>query len=241
MSFRLPMHHIREPTGDLFMHIRLAAITALLALAACDAPKAAAPAATEPPVADAPEAPDPAAATPSAKSCGDIAALAAAMAEPEPFASLRTGKVKLGDRELDENFTTAAAPAGATCTMGRTDGFVPDSGPLYVVNCTVFSSGMLDREETAVQAKAAFDAARNDLTRCLPKGWTSRDGSKLEPDSTEAMIFESAEDAKRAMDASFYAYPVELKKEWSEGDRGAGPGWRVTLNFQKDTPKAAAQ
>jgi|GEM_PF-1811944 len=223
------------------MRICLAAGAALLALAACDGAKPAAPAIETPSAPDAltPEI-EASAVTPTAKSCEDIAALAAAMSEPEPFASLRTGKVKLGDRELDDSFTTAAAPAGAACKLGVMDGFDPAGGKLYVVNCTIFSSGMLDREENAEKAKAAFAAARNDLTRCLPTGWTSRDGSKVEIDAPETMIFESAEDAKRAMDASFYAYPVELKKEWSEGDRSAGPGWRVTLNFQKDTPKAEA-
>ncbi len=217
------------------MRIRLAASLAALALVACDGAKPAAPAAETPPPAPVAEV-EPSAVTPSAKSCEDIAALAAAMAEPEPFASLRTAKFKLGDRELDDTFTTAAAPAGATCKLAVMDGFDPKGGKLYVANCALFSSGMLDREDNAELAKAVFDAARNDLTRCLPQGWTSRDGSKVEADTTETMIFESAEDAKRAMDASFYAYPVELKKEWSEGDRVQGAGWRVTLNFQKDTP-----
>ena len=220
------------------MRILLAASMATLALAACDGAKPeapVAPAAESPTPAPAAEV-EPSAVIPSAKSCADIAALAAAMVEPEPFASLRTGKVKLGDQELDDSFTTTAAPAGATCKLGVMDGFDPAGGKLYVANCALFSSGMLDREDNAELAKAVFDAARNDLTRCLPQGWTSRDGSKVEPDSTETMIFESAEDAKRAMDASFYAYPVELKKEWSEGGRGEGPGWRVALNFQKDTP-----
>lgn len=220
------------------MRLLFAASLATLALAACDGAKPAAPVAETP--ADLMPEVEPSAVIPSAQSCADIAALAAAMSEPEPFASLRTGKVKLGDRELDDSFTTAAAPAGATCKLGVMDGFDPEGGKLYVVNCTVFSSGMLDREENAEKAKAAFAAARNDLTRCLPKDWTSRDGSNTEVDSTETMIFESAEDAKRAMDASFYAYPVELKKEWSDGNRAEGPGWRVTLNFQKDTPKAKA-
>lgn len=226
------------------MRILLAASVAMLALAACDGAKPAEPAAA--PAAPAPDAltpdvtaeVDPASVTPSAKSCADIAALAAAMAEPEPFASLRTGKVKLGDRELDDSFTTATAPAGSTCTMGRMDGFDPQGGSIYVVNCKVFSSGMLDREENAVKAKAAFEAARNDLTKCLPKDWTNRNGSTVEADTTETMIFESPQDVKRAMDASFYSYPVELKKEWFEGGNGEGPGWRVTLNFQKDLPKA---
>ena len=226
------------------MRIRLAASVAMFAFVACDGAKPADPAtgpAAPAPAAQTPAATaevDPATVTPSPKSCADIAALAAAMAEPEPFASLRTGKVKLGDRELDDSFTTAAAPAGSTCTMGKMDGFNPEGGPIYVVNCTVFSSGMLDREENAVKAKAAFEAARNDLTKCLPKDWTTRNGSTIEADTTETMIFESPADVKRAMDASFYSYPVELKKIWSEGGRGEGAGWRVTLTFQKDTPKA---
>ena len=222
------------------MRLLFAASLATLTLAACDGATPAAPV-PETPAALTPEVEvEPSAVTPSAQSCTDIAALAAAMAEPEPFASLRTAKFKLGDRELEDTFTTAAAPAGATCKLAVMDGFDPDleRSKLYVVNCTVFSSGMLDREKNAEKAKAAFAAARNDLTRCLPKDWTSRDGSNTQIDSTETMIFESAADAKRAMDASFYAYPVELKKEWSEGDRAEGPGWRVTLNFQKDTPKA---
>lgn len=214
------------------MRILLAASAAMLALAACDAAKSAPVAG----VADTPKA-EPAAISPAARSCTDIAALAAAMAEPEPFASLRTGNAQLDGQPLSDTFTMAVAPAGAACTTSRTSGYSPDSGLLYVVNCTVFSSGALDRAENAEKAQTAFRAARYDLDKCLP-GWKTRDGSQVEADTTEVMIYESAEDATRAMDASFYVYPVELKKAWSEGGGGASSGWRVTLTFQKDTPKS---
>lgn len=150
---------------------------------------------------------------PGRDSCKDIAALAAAMSEAEPFASLRDGKAKLGDRELEDHFTTAVAPAAATCELGKLAAFDVGGGDVYVANCLVFSSGMLDREANAPKAKAAFDAARADLDRCLPKDWSSRDGSQPDPNATEVMIYESAADAKRSMDASSYLYPVELRKE----------------------------
>lgn len=167
-----------------------------------------------------------------ANSCEDIAKLAAALAEPVPFESLRTGKARLGDRELDDSFTTNAAPAGKPCSLGILEGFGADPGQIFVANCPVFSSGLLDREANAAKAKAAFDTLRTDLEECLPKDWTSRDGSQPDADTTEMMIFESADDTKRAMDASFYTYPVQLKKEWVDG-------WSVTLNFQKDVARSA--
>jgi hypothetical protein len=70
------------------------------------------------------------------------------------------------------------------------------------------------------------------LDACLPADWTSRDGSVNEVDATEAMIYESTADVQRAMTASSYTYPVQLKKAWVED--GAASGWRVTLDFQKE-------
>jgi hypothetical protein len=150
------------------------------------------------------------------------------MNEPEPFASLRS-QAESGDR-----FGTVVSPAAATCTLAKMEPFNPGGGDIHVANCLVFSSGMLDREAAAPKAKQAFDAARADLDRCLPQGWTSRDGSQPDANTTEAMIYESAADTKRSMDASSYLYPVELRKEWSDGGRANAPGWRVTLNFQKE-------
>lgn len=164
-----------------------------------------------------------------------------AMDEVEPMVSLRRGKFKLGEHELDDKFTTDITPAGARCELGVMAGFTSKSGKLYVANCVLFGSGLLDRQVEAEKAKAAFDTARALLESCLPGDWASRDGSQPEPDSTEVMIYESPADAKRAMDASFYAYPVELKKEWSDTLRdGGAPGWRVTLNFQKEGGSASA-
>lgn len=163
-------------------------------------------------------------------SCEDIAKLAAAMSEPVPFASLRTGNVKLGETVVEDTFTTAAAPAGAPCTLAVMDGMSAETARIHVANCPVFSSGLLDREANAEKAKLAFDTLRGDLEKCLPKGWDARDGSQPDADSTEMLIFESPEDAKISMDASFYTYPVQLKKAWDNG-------WKVTLNFQKDGPK----
>lgn len=175
------------------------------------------------------------------RSCKDIAALAAAFSEPEPFASLRTGKAKLGGRELDDSFTTAVAPAGGSCTMGIMEGFGTPPAMMHVVNCQLFASGLNDREANAAKAKAVFEAASRDLATCLPSDWATRDGSQIAVDSTEAMIYESPADVERAMTASFYSYPVELRKEWSGGGvRGQAAGWRVTLNFQKDVPAKAA-
>lgn len=220
------------------MRIILLAGAACFALAACDAPPPA-PAASD--VAQALDADIPAPSLPTARSCEDIAALAAAFDEPTPFASLRTGKFKLGDRELDDKFTTAAAPAAATCEIGVMDGFGPVPGKMHVVNCKLFASGMLDREENALKAKAVFDAAKADLSRCLPADWTSRNGSSKDPEATEAMIYETRADAERSMTASYYVYPIELRKEWADGSSfGQTTGWRVVLNFQKEIPASDA-
>ncbi len=222
------------------MRYLLAAGVSCLLLAACDSGAPADPAAAPAPEAEAlleGESPLLAVDT-SSRSCTDIAALAAAFSEPEPFASLRTGKVKLDGRELDDAFTTAVAPAGASCSMGLMDGPGEPATRIHVVNCQLFSSGMIDREANAAKAKTVFDAAARDMRACLPAEWTARDGSQVAVDSTEVMIYETRADAERAMTASYYTFPVELRKEWSEGSARAQQttGWRVTLNFQKDVP-----
>lgn len=182
-----------------------------------------------------------AATAPAARdSCKDIAALAEAMNETEPFTSLRTGNVMLGDTKLDDSFTTDVAPAGATCKMGKMRGFSDDAGLMYVVNCELFSSGMLDREENEVKAKAAFDAAKAELDKCLPAGWTAREGNNNGIETNVSLIYETAADIERQKTASSYVYPINLSKEWADGSfRGQMPGWKVTLNFQKETPKSA--
>lgn len=208
----------------------LGASIVILLAAGCGPTAEESPAVVEPVAA-----PEAALVTPSRDSCADIGSLAAAMDEPVPFASLRTGKVLLDGREVADAFTSKVAPAGGVCQLGVMEGFTPTSGQLFVANCLVLSSGMLEREANAVKAKAAFDAARNDLEKCLPAGWLQRDGSQPDADSTESIIFESPADAKRSMDASFYAYPVELQKAWVEGGAQT-PGWRVSINFQKEGP-----
>ena len=179
-------------------------------------------------------------ATPAARDgCKDIADLAAALNEPEPFASLRSGNVIQGGEPLDDHFTTDVAPAGASCSMGGMEGFGDNSGMMYVANCQLFSSGSFDREENGVKAQAAYDAAKAELDKCLPAGWTARDGNNNGVETNAALIYETAADTARAETSDFYVYPIELRKEWSEGSgRGQFPGWKVTLNFQKEVPKS---
>ncbi len=179
------------------------------------------------------------AAAPAARdSCKDIAALAAAMSEPEPFASLRTGNIMLGETKVEGSFTTAVAPAGAACKIGTMDGFGQNAGKMHVVNCELFSSGMLDREENGAKAKEIFDKAKAELDRCLPAGWTSRDGGNNGFETNESLIYETAADIERKKTAETYVYPINLSKEWSDGGfRGRTSGWVVALNFQTETPK----
>lgn len=173
----------------------------------------------------------------NARGCMDIAALAAAFEEPEPFASLRAASPGADDDETARAFTTDVAPAGATCTMEIGEGLGTPPAKRYAVRCQLFASGVADREANAEKAKDVFNDTTRDLRACLPEEWTARDGSLTAIDSTEAMIFETRADVERSMTARFYAYPIELRKEWYEdGLRGQPAGWRVTLTFQKDLP-----
>jgi len=172
-------------------------------------------------------------------SCKDIATLAAAMNEPEPFTSVRTGNVMLGETKIEGSFTTDISPAGAACKLGTMDGFGQDAGKMYVANCELFSSGMFDREENGAKAKEIFDKAKAELDSCLPPGWSSRDGGNNGIETNESLIYETAADIEREKASSTYVYPISLGKEWSDGGmRGRPSGWIVTLNFQKETPKA---
>jgi len=150
--------------------------------------------------------------------CTQINAVFAAFNEPAPFASLGAGP--------------PIAPANAACKVAEAKAAVPGGPVIHALNCTLYSSGALDRAANATPAKEAFVEARRQLDACLPADWTSRDGSVNEVDATEAMIYESTADAQRAMTGSSYTYPVQLKKTWVED--GAASGWRVTLDFQKE-------
>lgn len=150
--------------------------------------------------------------------CTQINAVFAAFNERVPFASLRTGP--------------AISPANAACTIGQTTGDGPGAPTIHAVNCSLYASGALDREKNAVPAKAAFAEARRQLDACLPAKWTMRDGAVPEANTNEAMIYESEDDAQRAMTGSSYTYPVQLKKVWVDT-----LGWRVTLDFQKEAAR----
>jgi hypothetical protein len=187
------------------------------ALAACDA------ATPPPPPAEEPAAPAPVAAMvepaePPPVDCTQISAVFAAFNEPVPFASLRVGP--------------PISLVNAACQVGETSG--PGASVIHAVSCTLLTSDVLDREKSAVTAKAAFVEARRQIDACLPADWTSRDGSVAVTDANEAMIYESLADAQRAMTGSSYTYPIQLKKAWVEGAAGEGSGWRVTLDFQKE-------
>jgi len=85
--------------------------------------------------------------------------------------------------------------------------------------------------------------AKADLDKCLPAGWTSRDGGNNGSETTESLIYETAEDLARKESSDFYVYPIELRKEFDEMGNlrgGRPPGWRVTLNFQKSGTAAPA-
>lgn len=199
-------------------------------LAACGSETPAAPAdAPAPGTVVMPENDDPAETPAAAIDCKDIETVLAAAAEPVPFTSLRSGDAG------PDAFTTSIAPAGARqCRIDKIAG----SGAMpavHALTCTLFSSGTADREKNGELAKTAFDGARAQFTACLPADWTARDGTSGEVGANEAMIYESKADAQRAMTASSYTYPVQLRKQWvEEASAGKTPGWHVTLDFQKD-------
>lgn len=150
--------------------------------------------------------------------CTQINLVFAAFNDPAPFASLGAGP--------------PIAPANAACKVAEATAAVPGGPVIHALNCTLYSSGALDRSTSAVAAKDAFVEARRQMDACLPADWTSRDGAVNDIDANEAMIYESVADAQRAMTGTSYAYPVQLKKAW--GEDGAASGWRVTLDFQKE-------
>jgi hypothetical protein len=150
--------------------------------------------------------------------CTQINLVFAAFNDPAPFASLGAGP--------------PIAPANAACKVAEATAAVPGGPVIHALNCTLYSSGALDRSTSAGAAKDAFVEARRQMDACLPADWTSRDGAVNDIDANEAMIYESVADAQRAMTGTSYAYPVQLKKAW--GEDGAASGWRVTLDFQKE-------
>jgi len=189
---------------------------ASLALAACGAE-------TPPPVAEEQAIVAPLDATadsdePPPVDCIQINAVFAAFNEPAPFTSFGSGP--------------PIAPANAACKVAEATAAAPGGPVIHALNCSLYSSGALDRATSAGAAKEAFVEARRQMDACLPADWTSRDGAVNEIDANEAMIYESAADAQRAMTGPSYTYPVQLKKAWVED--GGAPGWRVTLDFQKE-------
>lgn len=201
------------------MRSSMIAATALLALAACGEP-------TPPPAAEetaaAPSLPVAHAGSedePPPVDCTQLSAAFAAFNEPSPFASLEIGPpIRL---------------LNTTCSVNEQD--ASGTPAIRALSCSVFAASAPDRATNADAALAAFADARRQLTACLPADWTAREGVGAPPDADEAMIYESRADAQRAMTATSYVYPVQLKKAWVAGADGEPSLWRVTLDFQKET------
>jgi len=201
------------------MRSSMIAATALLALTACGEP-------TPPPAAEvnaaAPALPIAHAGSddePPPVDCTQLNAAFAAFNETPPFASLEVGPpIRLLDAACSVNEQKAeGAPA------------------IRALTCSVFAANAPDRATGADAALAAFADARRQVTACLPADWTVREGVGAPADADEAMIYESRADAQRAMTATSYVYPVQLKKAWVAGTDGEASAWRVTLDFQKET------
>ena len=198
------------------MRSSMIAATALLALAACGEP-------TPPPAAENAAAPgEPVAragsdAEPPPVDCTQLSTAFAAFNEASPFASLEIGPpIRL---------------LNATCSISEQKAV--GTPAIRGLTCTVFAANAPDRATNADAAQAAFADARRQVTACLPADWTLRESIGAPADADEAMIYESRTDAQRAMTATSYVYPVQLKKAWVAGADGEASAWRVTLDFQK--------
>ncbi|MEM1088169.1 MAG: hypothetical protein AAGH90_10590 [Pseudomonadota bacterium] len=169
--------------------------------------------------------------------CATIDAIKAARSEAVPFASLRSDPVMLGDRALDDQFTTNLTLLGKPCQTNVMSGFFGRNVDLYTVSCTLFEAGVFDYEENAAEAKKLRDEADSLMTQCLGDSWTKEVTDQSTADAMDYKIEYIPDGGVQPVnDLTVDAAYVESVFERGSGMRGSQRGWRVLLQFQEARP-----
>lgn len=166
--------------------------------------------------------------------CAAINTIKAARSETVPFSSLRSGPVMLGDRALDDQFTTDISILGTPCQTNIMSGFFGRDVDLYTVSCKLFEAGVFDYEENKIEAERIRDEAAALMGQCLGEGWTT----EITDQSTDRAVDYKIEYVPEGgvapvNDVTVDAAYLESVFERGSGMRGGQRGWRVLLQFQE--------
>ncbi|MEO1643195.1 MAG: lipoprotein [Pseudomonadota bacterium] len=172
--------------------------------------------------------------------CATINAIKEARTETIPFSSLRSDPVMLGERALDDQFTTDISILGTPCQTNIMSGFFGRDVDLYTISCTLFEAGVFDYEENSVEAERLREEAVSLMTQCLGESWTQEVTDQSRPDAMDYKVeFIPEGGVQPVNELTVDAAYVESVFERGSGMRGGQRGWRVLLQFQEARPATA--
>lgn len=104
--------------------------------------------------------------------CYDIERIEKARADAIPFESLRGEPVMLGERPLDDMWTSADEHFGTSCKLSVMSGFFGGESDFHSIGCELDQkNGSLDMETRQAEASAILEETREKLQTCLGDGW----------------------------------------------------------------------
>lgn len=171
--------------------------------------------------------------------CAAINTIKEARSEAVPFSSLRSNPVMLGDRPLDDRFTTHLTLLDTPCQTNIMSGFFGRDVDLYTVSCTLFEAGVFDYEENKAEAERIRVEAAALMDQCLGEDWTTEITDQSTADAMDYKIEYIPEGGVQAVnDLTVDAAYLESVFERGSSIRGSQRGWRVLLQFQEARPGA---
>ncbi|MEM7492123.1 MAG: hypothetical protein AAF296_02000 [Pseudomonadota bacterium] len=177
--------------------------------------------------------------TADAGPCAAISIIKKARNEAVPFSTLRADPVMLGDRPLNDRFTTDVTLLDTPCQTNIMSGFFGRDVDLYTVSCTLFEAGIFDYEDNKAEAERIRDEAAALMDQCIGADWTKEITDQSTAEAMDYKIEYIPEGGVQAVnDLTVDAVYLESVFERGSGMRGSQRGWRVLLQFQEARPGA---
>ncbi len=167
--------------------------------------------------------------------CGAVTAVLEAGTASDPYTSLRGEAVMLGERELEDNWTTTTPVFGEACTTAvMRDMFGTD---IFMLNCPLYAeSSSFDRDIHEAEARAVAEHTVGILTECLGDDWIIKETTEHNDYQVyHKYVFEPASGRPGADEFNFTVDPIYVEMSYTPYMRGRGgaSGWQTLIQFQE--------
>lgn len=167
--------------------------------------------------------------------CAQVSAMMEGRQEMPPFSNLKGEQAMMGETTLPDSWESTQDTLDGACRVNKMGGFFGADTAIYTYSCNMFEAGTTDEEADGKLAEAAYQKAVDQITACLGDAWTA----ETETESADHPVyhkttFEPVEPEEQIGD--FRVYPLYVEKSFTPffgRTRGTTPGWKVTLQAQK--------